>query len=53
MSNARRQDLSSAQFELFQRVKGMSDWQARLVLGFVNSLFKPEADTPAAMKVAA
>lgn len=42
-----------AQAELIQRVRDLDDWQARLVLSFIENLFDAEEQTPAEMEVAA
>ena len=36
-----------ARTELLQRVQGLNEWQARLVLSFVNNLFQPETEAAA------
>lgn len=43
---------SDAQADLLQRVQDLDDWQARLVLSFIENLFNRD-QTPAEMEVAA
>lgn len=43
----------AAQAELLQRVGALDEWQARLVLSFINKLFGPGALPAEEMEVAA
>lgn len=43
----------TTQAELLRRIQGLDDWQARLVLSFVENLFGSENRTPEEMEVAA
>lgn len=42
----------AAQTELLQRIRSMNDWQARLVLSFVDTLFPLEAPPAEEMEAA-
>lgn len=43
----------AAQAELRRRIRGLDEWQARLVLSFIDTLFPPEKATADEMEVAA
>lgn len=44
---------SHAQAELLRRIQGLTDWQARLVLAFIEKLFYQDDRVAAEMEVAA
>lgn len=48
-----RKDPRPIRSELLQRVESLDEWQARLVLSFINKLFGPEALPAEEMEVAA
>lgn len=43
----------ATQTELVQRIQSMDDWQARLVLSFIDTLFQPETQPAEEMEAAA
>lgn len=47
------QNRRSAKAELFQRIQGLDNWQARLVLSFIDHLFDTNEQATAEREAAA